>query len=148
VLTIRRADRDDVPTAASLFGDYLAFYERHPDSEAVTKFVEERLEAEDSVIFIALDNDSAVGMAQVYPTFSSLAMQRAWVLNDLFVTPSARGTGAGRALLRRVYEDAEREGCVYVALETAEDNVTAQRLYESEGFERDANRHYARSIVR
>ena len=148
MLTIRRADRDDVPTAATLFSDYLAFYERHPDSEAVTKFVEERLKAEDSVIFIALDNDSAVGMAQVYPTFSSLAMQRAWVLNDLFVTPSARGTGAGRALLRRVYEDAGREGCAYVALETAEDNVTAQRLYESEGFEREANRHYARAIVR
>jgi ribosomal protein S18 acetylase RimI-like enzyme len=35
-----------------------------------------------------------------------------------------------------------------VALETAEDNVKAQGLYESEAFERDVNRHYARAITR
>ena len=148
MLTIRRAERDDAPAAASLFADYLAFYERHPDPKAVTEFVEARLEAADSIIFIASDGASAVGMAQVYPTFSSLAMGRAWVLNDLFVAPSARGTGAGRALLRKVCDDAQDEGCVYVALETAEDNVTAQRLYESEGFEHDTNRHYAKVIMR
>jgi ribosomal protein S18 acetylase RimI-like enzyme len=148
MLTIRRAGPDDVPTAVNLFTEYLAFFQRHSSSEAVTTFVEERLGAADSVIFIAFDGDRAIGMAQVYPTFSSLAMERAWVLNDLFVAPAARGTGAGRALLRRVCEDAERAGCVYVALETAEDNVKAQGLYESEAFERDVNRHYARAITR
>jgi ribosomal protein S18 acetylase RimI-like enzyme len=148
MLTIRRAGPDDVPTAVNLFTEYLAFFQRHHSSEAVTTFVEERLRAADSVIFIAFDGDRAIGMAQVYPTFSSLAMERAWVLNDLFVAPAARGTGAGRALLRRVCEDAERAGCVHVALETAEDNVKAQGLYESEGFERDVNRHYARAITR
>ena len=148
MLTIRRAGPGDVPTAANLFTEYLPFFQRHLSSEAVTTFVEERLRAADSVIFIAFDGDRAIGMAQVYPTFSSLAMERAWVLNDLFVAPAARGTGAGRALLRRVCEGAERAGCVHVALETAEDNVKAQGLYQSEGFERDVNRHYARAITR
>jgi ribosomal protein S18 acetylase RimI-like enzyme len=148
MLTIRRAGPEDAPTAANLFTEYLSFYDRDPSSEAVTTFVEERLKAAESVIFIAIDGERAIGLAQVYPTFSSLALERAWVLNDLFVAPAARGTGAGRALLRRVCEDAERAGCAYVALETAEDNVKAQGLYESEGFERDVNRHYARAITR
>ena len=148
MITIRRASPDDVITASTLFADYLAFFERHPSPDLVATFLAERLKAEDSVIFLAFDGDDAVGMAQVYPTFSSLALARAWVLNDLFVAPAARGTGAGRALLRRVCEDAEQAGCVYVALETGEDNVKAQGLYESEGFERDLNWHYARTSTR
>jgi ribosomal protein S18 acetylase RimI-like enzyme len=81
----------------------------------------------------------------VYPTFSSLSLARSWVLNDLFVDPTARGTGAGRALLRVVNASAAQAGAAYVALETAEDNHRAQGLYEVEGFTAETGyRHYTR----
>jgi GNAT superfamily N-acetyltransferase len=38
-------------------------------------------------------------VAQLYPSFSSGAMARIFILNDLFVAPEARRRGAGSALL-------------------------------------------------
>ncbi|MEU9002477.1 GNAT family N-acetyltransferase, partial [Streptomyces sp. NPDC048551] len=61
----------------------------------------------------------------------------AWILNDLYVAPSGRRTGAGRALLREVLRRARAEGVAGVQLETAYDNRRAQALYESEGFVRE-----------
>lgn len=61
-----------------------------------------------------------------------------WILSDLYVAPSGRRTGAGRALLREVLRRAGEAGVAGVQLETAYDNHVAQALYEAEGFERDA----------
>lgn len=146
MVTIHRATAAHLPEATRLFEGYLAFYERSAPSGAAGAFLARRLEEGNSVTFLAYEDDEAVGFAQVYPTFSSLSLTKAWVLNDLFVAPSARGTGAGRALLRAVVAEASEAGAAYVALETAYDNVRAQGLYESEGFEPEAGfRHYARS---
>jgi ribosomal protein S18 acetylase RimI-like enzyme len=145
MVVVRRAHPDDVAAAAALFSGYLAFYERDHSVAAARSFVSDRLAAGDSLIYLAFDGDTPVGLAQVYPTFSSLSLAPAWVLNDLFVDPQARGTGAGRALLRTVCRDAADADAAYVGLETADDNLTAQRLYESEGFVRETGfRHYVR----
>ena len=69
--------------------------------------------------------------------FSSLSLRPAWVLNDLYVAPSGRRTGAGRALLREVLRRAREAGVSGVQLETAYDNTVAQGLYEAEGFVRE-----------
>ncbi|MFE2166717.1 GNAT family N-acetyltransferase, partial [Streptomyces sp. NPDC059447] len=78
-----------------------------------------------------------VGFAQVYRAFSSLSMDTAWILNDLYVAPEGRRTGAGRALLREVLRRAREAGVTGVQLETAYDNTVAQGLYEAEGFVRE-----------
>ncbi len=54
-------------------------------------------------------------------------------LAELWVDPSARGTGLGRALLRAALERSRARGCDYLALATTEDDVAARALYESEG---------------
>jgi GNAT superfamily N-acetyltransferase len=145
MITVRQATVEDLPAALNLFQGYLHFYKRDHAVDTMQRFLSERLSGGDSFIFLAFDEADAVGFAQVYPTYSSLSLARAWVLNDLFVAPEARGTGAGRALLRVVSAQAARVGAVYVALETAEDNLRAQALYESEGFIVDTeNRHYSR----
>lgn len=58
-----------------------------------------RLENEESVIFIAEENGEFIGFTQLYPAFSSVAMKRIYILNDLFVASSVRKKGAGRRLL-------------------------------------------------
>ncbi|MCP9988924.1 GNAT family N-acetyltransferase [Streptomyces sudanensis] len=134
-ITIDRAGADDIEIVTDLFLGYLDFYKAPASREAAGSFIAERLAKADSMIFIARDADgTALGFTQVYPTFASVSMGRVWILNDLYVVPDARRLGAGRALVRFVTDRARAEGVVRVTLATAEDNVSAQALYEAEGF--------------
>ncbi|WP_029350598.1 GNAT family N-acetyltransferase [Bosea sp. 117] len=51
-------------------------------------------------------------------------------LQDLFVSPEARGGGIARKLIQHVYVEAQRKGCARVYWLTHESNETAIRLYE------------------
>lgn len=57
---------------------------------------------------------------------------QAWI-PDLIVTESARGTGAGGALLRRAFEIARRHGCYEVTLESGYARTVAHQVYERVG---------------
>ena len=52
-------------------------------------------------------------------------------LEDLFVSPEARGSGAGRALIEAVLERARAHGWDKVYWHTREDNARARALYDS-----------------
>ena len=82
-------------------------------------------------------NSRAVGFVQLYPVFSSLSMRPQWILSDLYVAPEARKQGAGAALMNRARELARATGADGLMLETAVDNLTAQKLYEELGYKRD-----------
>jgi GNAT superfamily N-acetyltransferase len=62
---------------------------------------------------------------------------RTFVLYDLFVTPAARGTGAGRALMETAEAYARAQGAARLQLQTAKTNKIGQSLYESCGWKRD-----------
>ena len=49
------------------------------------------------------------------------------------MTPDARGTGAGRALIEAVYAEADAAGTPNVYWLTQEFNVIARRLYDRVG---------------
>ena len=57
-------------------------------------------------------------------------------MNDLFVAPAARGTGAAEALIERCAEECRRRGAAQLTWQTAPDNDRAQRVYERVGAER------------
>lgn len=57
-----------------------------------------------------------------------------WYVTAVSVIPEARGHGVGAALLRDAAEQARAAGMTSVALDVDEKNVTAQRLYQREGF--------------
>ena len=57
----------------------------------------------------------------------------------MWVAPSARGVGIGRALVDGVVDWARERGADHVILRIAEGNVAAQRLYEAAGFVLDAD---------
>ncbi|MFJ8161627.1 GNAT family N-acetyltransferase [Streptomyces sp. NPDC096136] len=137
--SVRVAGEADLDVAAELFRGYLDFYEVDvEDPGRPREFLAERIAKDESLVLLAeVAGAGTVGFAQVYRTFSSLTLRPAWVLNDLYVAPSGRRTGAGRALLREVLERAREAGVAGVQLETAYDNHVAQGLYESEGFVRE-----------
>jgi GNAT superfamily N-acetyltransferase len=144
-LTIRRADRGerDVALITPLFDSYRQFYGVAPDPQAATAFIRDRLQAKESVIFLAEAGAEGarepVGFVQLFPSFSSVAACRIWVLNDLFVAPDARGQGVGRALLEAARQHAVQTGAKRLTLETMTENRAARSLYEEQGYVRNGD---------
>jgi ribosomal protein S18 acetylase RimI-like enzyme len=136
-LTVIRVCVDRVHEIVPLFDAYRQFYKEQSDLEGARSFLANRLSKDESVIFLASEGTQAVGFAQLYPCFSSLSMKPMWILNDLFVTPTARGHGVGSALLQECTRLAVETGAKEMWLETMKTNVTAQRLYEGRGWKRD-----------
>ena len=136
---VRQADPGDVDAVAPLFDAYRQFYQQPSDPALARAFIAERLTRSESVIFLAERDGRAVGFVQLYPLFSSTAAQprRMWLLNDLFVSPSARGGGVARALMDRARRLGEETGAAGLELATARTNTPAQRLYESLGWRLD-----------
>lgn len=146
---MRPATDDDVDAVVDLFRQYLRFYDQEVPAAEARAYLTARRSDGDSVLLVAVlgpEGEAAgqgvVGFAQSYPTWSSVSLSRSWVLNDLFVTPAARGTGAARALVQDTCRRAKEAGAIRVSLATAWDNVAAQGLYESEGFVRDQHFHH------
>ncbi|MEI8609581.1 GNAT family N-acetyltransferase [Enterovibrio sp. Hal110] len=137
-MNIIQATTRDIPAIANLFNQYRVFYGKPDDIELATRFIQERLSNNESVVFLARnERDDAVGFTQLYPTFSSVSAQRSWVLNDVFVLDTERGKGMGKALLNAAKALAIETGANGLALETAPDNIGAQKLYESLGYVKD-----------
>ena len=54
-------------------------------------------------------------------------------MNDLYIVPEARGRGVGRQLIEHCRGLCRKRGAGKLVWETAPDNKTAQRLYDSTG---------------
>ena len=134
----RRATLDDLDQLVPLFDAYRQFYGQHSDLIVARQFLNDRLIRNESVVLVA-ENDGgvAIGFVQLYPTFSSILVAPMYVLSDLFVIPEARRRGVGTALLKSAVETTRATGAVRLELATAITNVSAQRLYESLGWQKD-----------
>jgi ribosomal protein S18 acetylase RimI-like enzyme len=83
---------------------------------------------------LLVGGDQGVAVLRFRPSLWSTADE--CYLAELYVVPSSRGRGMGRALLRQCVRRARARGCDYVDLATSEDDVGARHLYEAEGFRR------------
>jgi ribosomal protein S18 acetylase RimI-like enzyme len=137
-IRIVRAARADLEDLVPLFDAYRQFYGQRSDSAAARAFLGERLEREESVIYLAYAGPNLpVGFVQLYPSFSSVSLKRLWILNDLFVHTDVRRGGVGRALLERAKQHAIETGAKGLILSTGVTNKPAQTLYESNGWRRE-----------
>lgn len=138
-ITIRPAGLDDLEQLSPLFDSYRQFYAQASDPQLARDFLSERIVRRQSVILLACDEAGrGVGFTQLFPSFSSVRAAPIYLLNDLFVAATARGRGVGRDLLQAAAAHARASGAVRMVLSTAHDNTTAQRLYESQGWRREA----------
>jgi GNAT superfamily N-acetyltransferase len=138
---IVEANIDHIDELVPLFDGYRLFYKQSSDIEGAHQFLLERFKNKDAVIFMAYDNDKAIGFTQLYPLLSSVSMKPMYLLNDLFVDGNYRGKGIGETLIERA-----KQLCIYennkgIAIQTAFDNP-AQDLYERLGFEKDTDLHF------
>ncbi|MGI9622365.1 MAG: GNAT family N-acetyltransferase [Acidimicrobiales bacterium] len=129
-MKIVKASRDHIAEVSRLFDLYRQFYECPPDPELATKFITERIEREESDIFVAMDGDAAAGFVQLYPSFCSVQAVKIFILYDLYVEASQRRLGLGEQLMNAATDWARSRGAARLDLLTAHDNVDGQRLYE------------------
>jgi len=145
-IEINKADIHNLDELSLIFDEYRIFYEKKSDLKGAKEFLLDRFLNFQSIIFVAMDkeNDTIVGFTQLYPTFSSLSMGRAIILNDLYVKKEYRRLGIAKSLLKHVKDFATHSNLKYVELSTSITNKNAQSLYETFGFERETEfYHYS-----
>lgn len=130
----RKATFEDLSQLAELFDQYRIFYHKDSDIFAAEKFLKERIENDDSEIFVAENKGQLVGFVQLYPLFSSTRMKRYWLLNDLYVNENFRGKGFSKELIEEAKEMAKSTQSAGILLETGKSNDIGNKLYPSCGF--------------
>ena len=140
LISTRQASISDLDAIAPLFDAYRQFYGKMTDLGAAHTFLSNRLKQDESVIFLAFQDELAIGFTQLYPTFSSVSMAPVYVLNDLYVSSAGRGQGVGTQLLSAAASFAKSAGAVRLNLNTDVQNTIAESVYEAAGWVRD--QHY------
>lgn len=136
-VSVRQAVLSDLDAVAGLFDQYRQFQGKDADLTASRAFLHDRFNHAESVVFLATIQGEAMGFAQLYPSFSSTALARVFILNDLFVANAGRRGGVATALLAAVEAYAWSLGACRVSLNVAQVNVSAQELYDAAGWARD-----------
>jgi len=86
------------------------------------------------VLFAILDC-KVIGLATCFVNFSTFKVKPYLYIHDIVVLSEFRGKGIGKALMQKLIEISEERKYCKITLEVREDNVVAQQLYKSLGFE-------------
>ncbi len=132
---IRPATPADIATILGLVRE-LAAFEREPDAVVATEadlaeaLFGDRPAAE---AVIAEDGGAPLGFALFFHNFSTWTGKRGLYLEDLYVTPAARGRGVGTALLRHLAAVALERGCGRFEWSVLDWNADAIAFYRAMG---------------
>ena len=135
-MNIVKANREHIAEVARLFDLYRQFYECPADLELATRFIAERVERQESDIFVAVEGDKAGGFVQLYSSFCSVEAVKIYILYDLYVDADCRKIGMGESLMNRATEWARENGVARLDLSTAHSNLAGQHLYEKLGYKK------------
>jgi len=131
----RKVTIQDLSQLAKLFDQYRVFYHKESDILSAENFLKERIEKQDSEVYVAESEGVLVGFVQLYPLFSSTRMKKYWLLNDLFVNENHRGKGFSKELIEAAKEVCKSSDACGILLETGKSNDIGNKLYPSCGFE-------------
>lgn len=131
MLEIRAVRTEDHAVWLELWRGYLTFYETEL-SDDVTQHAFDRIVDPTSGLdgAIAWQDGHAVGLVHWLTHQATWSRSDYCYLEDLFVSPGARGSGAGRSLIGHVRDRAKDAGCAKVYWLTAETNTRARALYD------------------
>jgi len=111
---------------------YLEFYETSVSDQVYSTTFGRLVDPAVSAQFglIAEANGQAIGLVHVILHPHNWRVEDVCYLQDLYVVPEARGTGAGRSLIEAVYAAADANGTPSVYWLTQEFNTSARQLYD------------------
>jgi GNAT superfamily N-acetyltransferase len=139
-MTIETVTEADLPELLPLMRGYCDFYEVEPSDEALESMSRTLLADPDreGVQLIARDGGGRpIGFATIFWTWSTSSAARIGTMNDLYVAPEGRGSGAADALIRACVDRCRERGAVRLEWQTALDNHRAQAVYERVGAGRE-----------
>lgn len=128
--------------AALLFDMYRVFYRQPADLARGRQFLADRIQNQESDIFLAYVDGQAVGFVQLYGLFHYIKLEKQLLLSDLFVHPDYRGLGLSVMLIDRAKAFCDEVGACGLMLETEKTNDIGNKLYPRCGFEYDALHNY------
>lgn len=131
-VTIRPLETTDQDAWGQLWQAYLTFYASAvPDDVSAATFA--RLtdpHRTERAAFVAVLDGDIIGFVHYITHAHNWRLEDVVYLQDLFVTQAARGKGAARALIQRVYDTADANGTPSVYWMTQEFNHSARKLYD------------------
>ncbi len=130
---VRRVEPRDRETWQRLFTGYCEFYEREADAQQldlVWSWIHEEQLVEAFVVEPVDGGGQPVGIAHLRSWVRSLRGEMAGYLDDLYVDPEHRGSGAADALFDAIGMLAVERGWKIVRWTTADDNYRARGLYD------------------
>jgi len=140
----------DLGELLPLMRAYCDFYGVRPSDEQLLALSRALIAdpAREGIQFIARREEGgpAVGFATVFWSWSTLSAARLAVMNDLYVSEAARGTGAAEALIAACAGAARTHGAKTLSWQTAKDNYRAQAVYERVGGRRSEWYDYELSL--
>ncbi|MDR0509748.1 MAG: GNAT family N-acetyltransferase [Rikenellaceae bacterium] len=95
-----------------------------------------------AIVLLARVDGAFCGLLVAFENFATFMARPMINIHDVIVLREYRGRGTGRRLMRAIADEAARRGCCRITLEVRNDNIIAQRLYRSEGFDETHPRHY------
>jgi GNAT superfamily N-acetyltransferase len=126
--------RREIEALAEIFDQYRAHYGEASDASRSASWLDENLSTSRLRVFVAEDNARFVGFAITMDVPASLRLAHFWQIRDLFVLPTHRRLGVGRAILASVREAAIASGALRLVSQTEDDNDPALRLYADSGY--------------
>jgi ribosomal protein S18 acetylase RimI-like enzyme len=132
-IQVRRGGVEDAGEIARLLRDFnLEFSEPTPEVEELTETIMRLIGEEEITVLLAGDGPDGLSLFRFRPGIWSGGDET--YLQELYVVPSLRGRGIGRALLEKTIEAAREHGSDGIDLNTGETDTAARALYESMGF--------------
>jgi GNAT superfamily N-acetyltransferase len=136
-LTIRRAVPVDVPLILRFIVELATYEMAEHEVEATEESLVRSIFGEGSVTKAAIceDDGEPVGFCIWFYNYSTWQAKKGLYLEDLYVSPSHRGRGAGKLLLKYLARTAVEEDCGRFEWSVLTWNEPAIRVYESMGAE-------------
>ena len=129
-MIVREIEEHDHAAWRQLFLDYGVFYKTHFDDAVLDGDWAWLLDpAHEVKALVAVHDDTVIGFAHYRRLFDTFTASPNWFLDDLYVAPESRGTGAATALIEGVAAAAHARGGGTLRWITADDNVVAQSVY-------------------
>ena len=131
-ITTRAVEEGDRARWEELYQGYAEFYETEQSAEMRARVWQWLFDPDHEVQGLVAENGDGelVGLAHYRAFARPLAAATGGFLDDLFVDPQARGSGAAVALIDAVKAEAAKHGWSVIRWITAEDNYRARGLYD------------------
>lgn len=128
---VRPITHEDFAQWDAYWTEYQAFYAVELGQD-ITRTTWARFFAPDEPVHcaVATDGNQLLGFVHFVYHRSTWGQHDFCYLEDLYVSPDARGKMVGKALIKYVQKQAQQQQCDRLYWHTQETNKTAQRLYD------------------